>query len=320
MIKRLTIAVIAAAGLYSGYWFVGASTVETGATTALDDMRADGWDIAYDDLSTSGFPNRFDTTLTAPRLSAPGGYPAWQAEGITVYALSYRPNEVIALFPPVQTVALGTETLTLSAAEMRASAKVSASLALPLDNLTLQTGPLSASSDAGWEMVVDSALAAFRVSGPAENAYDLYITLAAPALDGAAASGLALDDITIDAQAIFDAPLDRHSTSPALLEVTLREARVALDAANITARGALTFDAAGKGNGEIAVTATDWAAMIDTFETAGALTAPQAETLRNAARSLSGGEADFSAPIVVTDGIARFGFFPLGTVAIAPRG
>lgn len=320
MIKRLTIAVVVASAFYSGYWFVGASTVENAATTTAGDLRDAGWKISYDDLSVSGFPNLFETTFTAPRIAPPRGFPAWQSERLTVYALSYRPNEIIVLAPRDQQIDLFDQTVTLSATMMRASAKVSASPALPLDNIRFETGPFSASSSLGWELIFDSAVAGFRASGPAENAYDIYLTLDAPALDGLSAPGLALDDITIDTQAIFDAPLDRHATSPALLHLTLRNASIAQGDASIAASGALTFSADGLGNGEITVAVTEWATMVDILETAGVLTTTQATTYRGAGEALSGGEADFSAPIYVTDGIARFGFFTLGAVRVAPRG
>ncbi len=312
MIKRLTFVAVAAALLYSGYWFIGARTVRTTLADTIADMRAEGWEIAYDDLSVVGFPNRFDTTLSAPRVAPPAGAPAWSAPDFTVYALSYRPNEVIALFPAMQEVALPDQTLTLSSTGMRASARVSASRDLPLDNVTVQTGALSVSSNSGWEVILDAGLAAFRAAGPEANAYDLYLRLDAPGLDGMDVPGLSLDEISADARAVLDAPLDRYAASPSLVSLDLRQIQIVSGSAGLVATGRIDFAQGSAGDGQIDVTVTQWETLIEIFETAGILTPGRAQTLRSAAMAMSGGGSDFTAPITVTDGALRFGFVPLG--------
>ncbi len=318
MLKRLTILVVVVAAIYGGYWFIGSSAVERGAANAVDDLRAEGWDIAFDDLSTRGFPNRFDTTVTAPRIGLPG-VATWSADAFKVYALSYRPNEVIADFPPVQEVVLPDQTIALSTQNMRASARVQAALALPLDNLTLETGPFSAASTQGWEVIWEHAIVAFRAGGPRADAYDFYVNFEAPGVDGIGVPGLTLESVSIDAQALFDAPLDRNADRPALLEVTLRDARIVQGTARLMATGSVAFGPDGAGEGAVEVTAIEWESLIATFEAAGVLAPPQAETLRNAMRGMSGGAADVTMPITVAGGIARFGFVPLGEVRVAPR-
>ena len=96
--------VTALAVLYGGYWFVGQRAVERGAAAAFDQMAADGWEATHAGISTIGFPSRFDTTVTAPRLVDMATGVGWEAPWIQVFALSYLPNEVIALFPEEQAI------------------------------------------------------------------------------------------------------------------------------------------------------------------------------------------------------------------------
>ena len=68
MMRALFFVVAALAALYGGYWFVGERRVEGGLRQALADLAADGWEVDYASLDTTGFPSRFDTTITGLRL------------------------------------------------------------------------------------------------------------------------------------------------------------------------------------------------------------------------------------------------------------
>ena len=63
--RKLTAITTILFGLWGGYWFVGATALETGLKDHLSaNHRAnDPIHIAYSDLNVRGFPNRFDTRL-----------------------------------------------------------------------------------------------------------------------------------------------------------------------------------------------------------------------------------------------------------------
>ncbi len=105
--RRLTIIVLALAAIYGAYWVFGASMVERTATSRAELMRLEGWKIDYDDLSTRGFPSRFDTTVTALDVEIPSGDLAWSAPFVQALSLAYKPNEVILALPESQTITLG---------------------------------------------------------------------------------------------------------------------------------------------------------------------------------------------------------------------
>ena len=70
--KRLLVVILVAAGLWAGYWWIGASGVKSGFAAWLDARRAEGWVADSAAITVQGFPNRFDTTFTDIRLAAMG--------------------------------------------------------------------------------------------------------------------------------------------------------------------------------------------------------------------------------------------------------
>ncbi len=77
--RALVIVIGLAALLWSGYWLIGASRATKGTRDWLDARSVDGWMAGAADIRTRGFPNRFDTTLTEPRLALPSGQAVWSA-------------------------------------------------------------------------------------------------------------------------------------------------------------------------------------------------------------------------------------------------
>ncbi|HSF64747.1 MAG TPA: DUF2125 domain-containing protein, partial [Paracoccaceae bacterium] len=93
--------VVAAATLWSGYWFAGSRALERGAVQAIAMQAAQGF-VSQADVSVQGFPNRFDLTLTEPRFGDPARGLVWEAPFAQLFALSYKPWHLIAAFPPEQ--------------------------------------------------------------------------------------------------------------------------------------------------------------------------------------------------------------------------
>ena len=63
--RLMLIVIFALAALWSGYWAVGSMAVERGTQHMIDQMRAGGWDVEVAEVNTTGFPNRFDTTVAS---------------------------------------------------------------------------------------------------------------------------------------------------------------------------------------------------------------------------------------------------------------
>jgi len=100
--RKLIFLVVISALLYGGYWFVGRAQIEDRITEALIEADEGPYDVSFGTLRTRGFPSRFDTTVTDFSFNDPATGTAWLAPRFQLFALAYRPNEVIAVFPQEQ--------------------------------------------------------------------------------------------------------------------------------------------------------------------------------------------------------------------------
>jgi len=325
--RFLTILVAVLGALYFGYWFVGSTALERGANTWLDELRASGWEVRYDDLSTRGFPSRFDTTLTNPDFRNPVTGIGWQAPFFQVLALSYRPNRVIAVWPQTQDIILPGETLTLRSEGLRASAAVAAAAALPLDAVTLEVGAAELTSSQGWNISIAKGLLAFRDAGGAAGQYDAFgevTEIALPqmlvqALDPAGLMPAQIGLLRLDAGISFDRPLDRFAGAaggPSLTRIALREMRLTWGTVALNATADLVIDSTGTPEGEITLVAANWEQLITLATNAGLVDPAAAPGFTRAASAMANGSDRIDATIKLENGLMSWGPVPLGP---APR-
>ena len=319
--RALVIVVAVLAALWSGWWAIGSRGVAAGLRAGAEEARADGWTLAWDDLAVRGFPNRFDTTVTAPRVAPPDGAWAWTAPFVQVFALSYRPNHVIAVAPPTQKLDLGGDTVEIASEDLRASLVVAPGPALALREARL-TGEGLSLAGFGEAVAVGGLRVAMRATGEADD-YEIALGLANVTPPGALRARVSADlpaeigAVELDAVAALDAPVDRHMAGPpGVAALELRRAELRWGAVRITAAGTLRPDAAGRAEGEIAVTLADPEALLDAV-------APSVPPERLAfARSFLAGfppGPDGEGAVLtlrVSQGVMAFGPFPL--VALPP--
>ena len=301
--------------LWGGYWFAGQRALDRGAEAAFARMQAEGWEASHSGISTGGFPSRFDTTVTAPRLRDPQTGFGWEAPSLELYALSYRPNEVIALFPAEQTLILPHERVGIRTEGMRASGRVGLSTAMPLDNVTIQSGPVSLAGDTGWQAGLAGLIMALRRAGSGPADYDLWIegtdiTLTAA---GPGSAAQAITALRLDAAVTLDRPVDRMIGPDSRLQaLTLRAAVIDLGTTAIGAEGALTLDAAGVPTGTLNLSLRDWRGALAFAVAAGIVPAQAASLAETAGGLMARGAADIAAPLVFEGGQMRLGPVPLG--------
>ena len=312
--RALFFVVAVLAALYAGYWFVGSSQVETRAEAALAQLEARGWEVDYTDLSTDGFPSRFDTTVTDLHLASPDGRVVWDAPFLQVFALSYRPNQIISIWPPEQQVAIAGQPLTVTSEGLRASGTARLSPDLPLDHAAVESGPMTITSGQGWSASLGRLLGAIREAGPGPASYDVFLEtedVASPAIP------VPLDLLRFDAQVTLDQPLDRRVAGPLRpLSLALREARLAQGDVAVTASGDLAPDAQGFLAGETTVTVANWRGLLDLLQDLGLLPFDRRALFEGAFEGLSQGEDRIEVPVTFADGKVE----ALGLVLLdAPR-
>ena len=313
--RRLTILVIVAACLYSLYWFVGASRIESGAKDALVQMQADGWDISHTDLATRGYPSRFDTTATDLKVAAPDGSWGYSAPFAQAFALSYRPTNVIVALADDQRLQIADQVIDITSNRMRASGSVSAGANLPLKEATFEAEAMALSSNYGWQLDVEDALFALRPSPNEDQTYDLYLG-AAKVLPS---QGAALLDVKFDSTIQLDRALDRHlsaGASPQIEAIDVKALQVDLGGLQLTGAGRLTVDGAGIPFGEITFNTPDWQKLVPVLSEAGIMP-PQFQIMAmTLLQSFAAADGSLSLPLRFENGAMQLGPIPLGP---APR-
>lgn len=311
--------------LWSGYWFVGKSAVERGFAAFLQEAPARGIEVSQNSYAIAGFPNRFDLTVTAPRLTDQRSGISWQAPFVQVFSLSYKPWHVIAAFAPDQTVTTPREVISLGSEKLQSSVVVSPSSTLPLDRATLVGDSVKATSSLGWSFAADQLRFAIRLDPTRTNAYDLGLEMQGLIPDPALSARLPdlpsrISIARVNATATLSAPLDRlvAESRPALTAVSLRE--VILNWGDLTffAKGDLIVSD-GMPEGRIDIRVTGWRTMVALATGLGLITPEVAPTVLGMIAAFTANSADANVlemPLVFADGWMTLGPLPLGP---APR-
>lgn len=326
MMRWLLGLVLVLGGLWCGYWFIGARGFEAATTAWIAQLEANGTSVRHDGLSVQGFPNRFDLTVTAPRVADPAKGIAWEAPFFQVLSLSYKPWHVIAAFPKEQRLTLPQGSVILQADKLQASVVAQPVPALPLDRLTLIGDKLVALGE-GWTLRAEALRFATRRVEAGQNAHELALTITdlspdaglMALFDGVLPPQVAL--IRLDAVTEFTAPIDRMAlqTHPQLAAMSISEARVDWGDIGVSATGRVTPDAAGFADGKVTIRLENWRLALDVAQSIGVIGQSNRKVWDQAAAFLALGSSDKDAielPVQFRDGIAMVGPFPVGA---APR-
>jgi len=327
-LKRLLIVILLVAAGWAGYWFIGAHGLKSAFENWFEARREEGWQAEYADLSVRGFPNRFDTTFTDLAIADPSTGWVWEAPFFQFLALSYKPNSVIAVFPPDSTIATPDGKLALTTSDTKASLTLGPSARLPLQRAQLVGNDLKIE---GEEAVsVDSLRIAAELLPGAESDYHLGfltegLSLPAPMIDRLAkrvALPDTVDKLHVDADVAFDAPWDLDAIEqqrPQPTHIRLRLAEAEWGELKLSATGELEVDENGMPTGAISFKAENWREMLDLAVAASALpegVATSAEKALGLLAKLSGRPDTLNAKLEFHDGGVYLGPVPLGDAPV----
>ncbi len=331
--RKLLWVVVAAAALWAGYWVVGSQALQRGTAAWLAARQSEGWQAEVGDLAVRGFPNRFDTTFTDLALADPDTGIAWETPIFQILALSYRPQHVIAVWPPEQTLATPFERIALVSYDMRASAVFVPGPSLALDHATLVMDGLRLTSTLGWEAGIERGRLSTRrtVAAPPEaHSHDIAIEATGYApprvlkrmLDPAGLLPDRVEGVRADLTMAFDRPWDRFAIEdrrPQPRSLNLKSLTADWGRMSLRAAGQLTIDADGLPEGRITIRAENWREMVGLAVNAGLLPPGLARTVERGLELLAGlgGNPEvIDAPLSFQGGFMSFGPVPLGP---APR-
>jgi hypothetical protein len=312
-------------GLWSGYWWIGASGLENGVNAWI--AQQDGR-VTAEKVEVHGIPNRFDLTVTAPVFTDPASGLAVSSPFLQVYAMTWKPWHVIAALPSGQVITLADQKVTLGSDKLRASVQVHPTTRLSLQEIVVEVEALRLTSDAGWAVSLQSGLASMAEDIGQTNSYRLglkvdQITPDAGLMQALTATDLpkVVDEIYLDAHATLTAPLDRYAgdLQPKLTKFSLAQARATWGALKFSATGALEAGADGLATGKIDLRIEGWKRLPPILAALGLVKADVAPTVENMLGILAaqGGDPQVLAiSLICKDGRMSLGPLPLGA---APR-
>lgn len=272
--RKLILLVVVASTLYGGYWFVGRAQVQAGLTEAIAEINSGTTELTYGSLKTRGFPSRFDTTVTDIAFKDPVSRIRWDAPFFQVFALSYRPNEVIAVFANEQVFTVEGARFTLFTNDMRASGKVRANSALSFVNTTVTIDNPRLRTEDGAELAMASLLAAARLTPDTTQTYDMFMDARGIVLPDAVRRMIdpentlpqVIQSLRFDTAVGLDTPIALNSQStaaPRIETVTIKEIAAGWGDMSLSAIGDLTADAAGFAEGSVTLSARNWQQALD---------------------------------------------------------
>lgn len=326
--RKLIVIVLLAAFAYGGYWFVGKSQIQARLTEALESIDAGPVDLTYTSLHTRGFPSRFDTTITDLVFEDPTLRTRWSAPIFQLFALSYRPNEVIAVFPTEQILTVNDQDYTLFTNDMRASGRVRANAALTFQTATIDMDNPRLRNAEGAELAMASVLAAMRLTPDTPQSYDVFFEARSIVLPEDIRSLIdpqnqqppIIQYLRFDSDMDLTAPIALTSEDPPqIASISIKEFALTWGDMSLSAIGDVVPDAAGILNGSITISARNWAQAVDLAVATGTLSQDRRFLATQIAGSMDETPhiADtLTVTLSISDGNMMLGGFPLGPAPV----
>lgn len=309
--------ILLVAGLWAGYWVVGSRAVQSATESWFQAEVAAGRQASHEGVAVRGFPNRFDLTVTAPRLFDPKTGLGWQAPFAQVFAMGWKPWHLIAALPNEQVIVLPDQRVDLSTTRMRGSLLLVPGPDMALREAVAEADGLRAASDMGWVLAAERAVLSSRADAARAGWHrlGLSVTGLAPDPEFARAIGLPaqLSTLFVDAQVGLSAPIDRQfaTQQPRMTGIEVTKATLAWGGLGLKATGALAPDAAGYAAGSLKLTVENWRLLLPVLVETGIIAADAARQIEGGMALMANGNT-LDVTLTLRAGQVFFGPLPLG--------
>jgi len=320
--RKLIALIVVLAGLWSGYWYFGATTKHQMIAAWMEDRRADGWTADYSDFRVIGFPNRFDSFFTDLDLRDPRSGIGWTAPEFEILALSYQPNHIIAVWPNHQSLSFPLETVTVDSSRMMASVVFEPDTKLAVARTSLETSDLLLNGSSGWHTGIASLHLSTRQHAGLNDAHDVVFDARSVSptaqvlktLDPSGKLPTTIDMLYLDLVLGFDAPWDRvaiEQGAPLLTRITVNRLDSQWGQLGLAGSGVLDVSRNGVINGKLDLDLKNWRAVVDLFVTSGVIDQTIADTIKSALGLFAGGDS-LKTTLSFANGSWSLGPVPLG--------
>ena len=319
--------VLAAAAIWSAYWWYGAAIWKAEVESWLDSRRNASMSASTGSISVRGFPNRFDLTLENIELADTAGGWIWSMPLFQIFTLSYSPDHFIFAFPETQDLATASGEVRIESDELMGS-------------LVLGRGGMSEplrTSLTARRMDVEAAgrwACSLREPGIAVHADEEDPHVLRVAAEIATLSGIArgestdcigpspvppFEDIRMEATLTLAGPAGHALVAgrpQTPVRMDLHRAAAAWGEAELTAAGSLDVDRAGVLSGEVILSIRGWTAFLGQAAESGILPGPAIPILTRLAGAHAGESRSLNVVLEFGDGVMRLESVP---IAAAPR-
>ncbi len=321
--------VFLAAALWSGYWYFGARAQEKMYAQLLNESRAQGWTAESRNLGVSGFPNRFDTTLTGLNFSDPSGRWNWSGEEFQIKALSYKLNHIIMAWPGEQVLGTPEGNITINADLLRASLIMAPTATLPLSRLQIEGEGIALDSERLGPAHISLLNAAFFQNETTPTKYRLGVDMAditppqslTARLGGSPIFTSAIDSLKLSALLDFDREIDRlalqNDQPPVPVSMEIEESLLIWGGSKLAISGQISKGNNGFIEGQLDFDVQNWQPMFEVFKQASNLTTTELLTLKRALDGASGG-GNLVFSIDFANGESRIGPIIIGPAPVYP--
>ncbi|MEM9228700.1 MAG: DUF2125 domain-containing protein [Pseudomonadota bacterium] len=337
MMRNLFVLLVVASLGWSSYWWLGSNAKDQAINAWMADRRADGWVADTSDIIVRGYPNRFDTTFRDLNIADPDSGWAWAAPWFQIFALSYKPNHIIAVWPPEQSLASPVERITVTSSDMRGSLRFAPSTALDLSEARIQLEEFALASSLKWSARLESGQLAIRRSPEDarwDNAYDIslradQLTLPGPLRDVLDPAGLlpkTMETADIRLTPVYDAPWNRLTIEdrlPTLQILNIGNVSFTWGRMSMTVTGRLDADPNGQAEGQLNVIARNWRDMLELSVQSGWVSADLQGTLETTLALLARGTGQtdrLDVTLNFKNGSTRLGPIPIGEAPYLNQG
>ena len=317
------------AALWSGYWFFGARAQEKIYVEILTQSRNQGWVAESQNLGVTGFPNRFDTTLTGLNFRDPSGRFSWRGEEFQLKALSYQPNHIIMAWPGEQVLETPEGRISINADLLRASLVINPTSNLSLSRFQLEGNSIALESARLGPSNIGQLNAALYQDESVAKSYLLGIQLTdftppqslTTKLGGGNIFGNAVDSLRLSALVVFDREIDRQSFNngqpPRPVSAIIEPSLLVWGSSSLSISGALSKGSNGFIEGHLNFDVQNWQPMLEVFKQASNLTSTELLTLKRALDGASGG-GNLVFTLNFENGQSRIGPFTIGPAPVYP--
>lgn len=324
--KRLLISIVVVGALGGIAWGVAAMLAQTAATRWLDDRQADGWVANAADVSVSGFPLGIVTKFVGLELADPETGLAWSSPSFRIEQEVYRLDRIAAFWSEDQTIATPEERLSLTSETLFANLDVQPTNNFALDAARGFVSGLEIRSTAGWDMALREADLTIETADSADDRYAVTLVaseMQAPEairrrLDPAGVLPERIERLTVDATVAFDAPWDLAAIEvgrPQPTQLQINDMTATWGDMLFRATGVLDVTPGGVPEGDLAVRAENWRAMVELAANAGVVPArlrTTAEAMLEVLAGMNGSAENIDATLSFSNGRMFIGPLPIG--------